>query len=323
MSAVSVTGVAASPGLAVAPAVRWDGGAGDSSVERAATLDDAAGRVVADLQRRAAAAATDEGRAVLEALAMFAADPELLATAKRREADGDEPAAAIRGAAAVYADQLRALRGYLGERADDVVDVGERIAAALEGVGHADLPDPGEPYVLVARDLAPADTALLDPRIVVALVTEQGGPTSHTAILARSLGIPAVVAAPRARELMDGHRVVVDGEHGVVHVDPDEATIARLSAEDARRRARAAGAVGPGRTADGTAVLLLANVGSVADAVAAAAGDAEGIGLFRTEFLFLGRDDEPTVDEQVETYAAVFEPFAGRRVVVLVSERGF
>lgn len=320
--AEQLTGVAASPGLAVAQAVRWDGAAGAGDVERATDLDDAAGRVVADLQQRAAAAGTPEGSAVLEALAMFAGDPELLATAKRRVADGEEPAAAIRAAAAVYADQLRALRGYMGERADDVVDVGERIAGALEGRAEASLPSPGYPYVLVARDLSPADTALLDPAVVVALVTEAGGPTSHTAILSRSLGIPAVVACRGAREAMDGQRVVIDGDRGVVYVEPDDATVERLQGDEERRRARAASAVGPGRTRDGQAVPLLANVGSVADAVAAADSGAEGIGLFRTEFLFLGRDDEPGLEEQVATYTAVLQAFPGRRVVVRTLDAG-
>ena len=319
--ATTLTGVAASPGVVLAPAVSWDAG-GVIEVEPAVDIDDASARVVADLEFRATAATTAEGTEVLEALAMFAADPELLALAKRRLAEGESAEAAVRAAAAAYAEQLRGLGGYLAERAPDVEDVGARLGDSLAGRASAELPRPGHPYVLAARDLAPADTALLDPAVVVGIVTEQGGPTSHTTILARSLGIPAVVACPGARAAVDGHEVLLDGSLGEVHVHPSADLVAEVRSREERAAERRERAHGPGATSDGVAVKLLANVGTVDEAVAAAAVDVEGIGLFRTEFLFLGRNEEPDVAEQVDTYAAVLEAFGDRRVVFRTLDAG-
>lgn len=314
-------GVAASPGSVLAPAVSWKPGE-VVEVAPAVDVDDASVRVVADLQFRASSASTAEGTAVLEALAMFAADPELLASARTRVAAGESPESAVLAAAASYAEQLRGLGGYLAERAPDVEDVGTRLADALAGRAPAELPRPGHPYVLAARDLAPADTALLDPTAVVGIVTEQGGPTSHTTILARSLGIPAVVACPDARAVVDGHDVLLDGTTGEVHVDPPASLVEQVTTRESRAAERRERAQGPGATADGVPVKLLANVGTVDEAVAAAEADVEGIGLFRTEFLFLGRTDEPPFTEQVDTYAAVLAAFGSRRVVFRTLDAG-
>jgi len=319
--ATTLTGVAASPGTVHARAVAWEPGVA-VAVEPAADLDEASARVVADLEFRAAAATTGEGAEVLRALVMFAADPELLALARSLAAGGQAPEDAIRSAAASYAEQLRGLGGYLAERAPDVEDVGARLADCLAGRAPAELPRPGHPYVLVARDLAPADTALLDPRSVVGIVTEQGGPTSHTTILARALGIPAVVACPGARTVLDGHEVLLDGSRGEVHVAPNATLVAAVESREEEAATRRAQSRGPGATADGVGVKLLVNLGTVDQAVAAAAEDVEGVGLFRTEFLFLGRTDEPDPDEQVETYASVLEAFGDRRVVFRTLDAG-
>ena len=174
--------------------------------------------------------------------------------------------------------------------------------------------------MLVAKDLAPADTALLDLDKVLALVTRDGGPTSHTAILARSKGIVAVVGALGADELADGMTVVVDASTGNVVVDPSPDVIAAV---EARRAAHAAGApLTPGALADGTPVSLLANLGSPAEASAAAELGAEGVGLFRTEFLFLGAAEAPGVDEQREQYRVLFDAFPGKKVTVRVLDAG-
>jgi phosphotransferase system enzyme I (PtsI) len=319
--ATTLTGVPASPGTVNAPAVSWEPGAA-VAVEPAADLGEASARVVADLEFRATASTTPEGAEVLRALAMFAADPELLALARSLAESGETAEAAIRSAAATYAEQLRAVGGYLAERAPDVEDVGARLADSLAGRAPTELPRPGHPYVLVARDLAPADTALLDPRSVVGIVTEQGGPTSHTTILARALGIPAVVACSGARAALGGHEVLLDGSRGEVHVDPPAALVASVESREQQAAARRAQSSGPGTTADGIGVKLLVNVGTVEEAVAAAQDDVEGIGLFRTEFLFLGRTDEPGPDEQVDTYAAVLAAFGDRRVVFRTLDAG-
>jgi phosphotransferase system enzyme I (PtsI) len=182
------------------------------------------------------------------------------------------------------------------------------------------VPAPGYPFVLVAGDLSPADTAVLDAEQVLAIVTERGGPTSHTAILAKQLGIPAVVACADAAGLSDGQYVLVDGIHGEVVADPEDELVAAAVRRREQRAARRAASRGPGATADGVAVPLLANIGGPGDL--SGLGDAEGVGLFRTEFLFLDRASAPSVAEQQQAYAQVFESFAGRRVVVRTLDVG-
>ncbi|HEX4791312.1 MAG TPA: putative PEP-binding protein, partial [Actinospica sp.] len=179
--------------------------------------------------------------------------------------------------------------------------------------------------VLVARDLAPADTALLDLAKVLALVTEQGGPTSHTAILARSRGIPAVVGVAGALELAEGGLVVVDAARGAVHPEPAPAFVDRVRGAELARRAAAVAAAAtaaPVRTADGREVRLLANVGSAADAAEAVAAGAQGVGLFRTEFLFLDAALPPSLEAQVAAYRPVFEAFPGAVVVARTLDVG-
>src|SRR5690606_14668751 len=163
----------------------------------------------------------------------------------------------------------------------------------------------------------PADTATLGGSGCVALVTELGGPTSHTAIIARSLGLPAVVGVAAATALQEGSVVVVDGDAGTVEPHPDAEAVDRANIRTARLDF-----AGHGATRDGIAVPLLANVGSATDARDAAAANAEGVGLFRTEFCFLDRRDAPTIAEQREAYAAVLAPFTGRKVVVRTLDAG-
>ncbi|WP_428830391.1 phosphoenolpyruvate--protein phosphotransferase [Cellulomonas endometrii] len=284
-----------------------------------AAIEAATAGVQADLT---AAAATASGTAaeVLTVAAAMAADPALAADAGRRvRSEGRTPERAVWEAAAVVIDQLAALGGYMAERTRDVADIRDRVVARLTDVRPPGVPDPGHPFVLVARDLAPADTATLDPGRVVAIVTVGGGPTSHTAILARSLGIPAVVAAPDAADLVDGETVVVDGSAGVLLREP---TAEDLAAADRARSRRDRAFTGVGATADGHHVQLLANVADPSGAQAAADAGAEGVGLFRTEFCFLGRTEEPSVEEQVRAYRTVLAAFGGKKVVVRTLDAG-
>jgi phosphotransferase system enzyme I (PtsI) len=212
--------------------------------------------------------------------------------------------------------------GYLAERVTDLRDVRDRAVARLLGVADPGVPELTEPSVIVARDLAPAETASLRRDMVLAIVTESGGPTSHTAILAAQMGIPAVVQLPRAVSLDVGTVLAVDGSTGEVFVDPDPATQAGL-VERSERRAGALGAAsGPGVTIDGHPVALLANIGTADDAERAGTGDVEGVGLFRTEFLFLDRETAPTLEEQITVYTRVFQAFGSRRVVVRTLDAG-
>ncbi|OEU88922.1 phosphoenolpyruvate-protein phosphotransferase [Streptomyces abyssalis] len=264
-----------------------------------------------------------EAQAVLEAQAMMAQDPELMADVERRIAVGSTAERAVYDAFAAYRALLAGAGEYLAGRVADLDDVRNRIIARLMGVPMPGVPDSDQPYVLIARDLAPADTALLDPGLVLGFVTEEGGPTSHSAILARALGVPAVVALAGACEVAEGTVVAVDGSTGTVRVSPSEEEQAELAREAQERKATLDAAKGPGATSDGHKVPLLANVGGPADVSAAVEAGAEGVGLFRTEFLFL--DDSmkaPSEEKQVTAYRQVLEAFPEGRVVVRVLDAG-
>lgn len=279
--------------------------------------------VAAELNRRARLAG-GEAAAVLEAQAMIAEDPSLAEEVTARTGAGAAAEAALHAAFGVFRQALAAAGEYLAERVSDLDDLAARAIAAAAGRPMPGVPVREDPFVLVARDLAPADTALLDLAKVLALVTEQGGPTSHTAILARARGIPAVVGVAGALELAEGGLVVVDAAGGAVYPEPSAQFVDRIRAAERERRAAAAAAVrgAPVHAADGREVKLLANVGGVEDAAAAAAVGADGVGLFRTEFLFLGAAAAPSFEEQVAAYRPVFEAFPGRVVIARTLDAG-
>ena len=188
--------------------------------EEKARVTQAVAAVGADLRARAA---TVSGVAadVLEAQSMMAEDSTLADDVASRIDGGKTAERAVYEGFAVFRDMLIGLGGYMGERATDLDDVAQRVIAALEGRPAPGVPESDEPYVLVARDLAPADTALLDLTKVLGLVTSEGGPTSHTAILAREKAIVAIVGVAGAEALADGTEVVVDAAAGTVIIAPD------------------------------------------------------------------------------------------------------
>jgi phosphoenolpyruvate-protein phosphotransferase (PTS system enzyme I) len=325
---VEVVGIGVSHGRAVGPVVRLPDPVveppvgprvtdGTSAAALAERITVASGRVRDDLMARAAKMRGD-GKAILEAAALMAVDPTLLGEARLRVSALGSPARAVWDAAGEFTAGLTSLGGYLAERAHDVADVRDRIIAELSGLPAPGIPDYSGPYVLVARDLAPADVVMLDPATCVAVVTADGGPASHTAILLRSIGVPAVVAARGVLELADGTVVLVDGSTGTVLTDPGPVQVER--ARKAPRRVRTFG--GLGQTADGRRIRLMANVGDPVQVGLAVDAAAEGVGLFRTEFCFLDRHLAPTVDEQVSAYRQVFAAFPGQRVVVRTLDGG-
>ena len=202
-----------------------------------------------------------------------------------------------------------AIGGYFAERAADLDEICTRLLNKLSGNESEGLVLTA-PTVIVAEDLTPADTAALNLKFALALVVEKGGPTSHTAIVARGLGIPAIVGCTGAMELADGTNVLADGRAGEVLTSPSEADVLERQVKEEALRARAASVTGPGRLSDGTPIKLLGNCGDGEGSVAAAAAGAEGIGLFRTELLFLDSITEPTIEEQIQMYRTVFTPMA-------------
>ncbi|AGW40359.1 PTS system, enzyme I [Leifsonia xyli subsp. cynodontis DSM 46306] len=289
--------------------------------EEKARVKDAVAAVAADLRTRAGKV-TGVAADVLEAQSMMAEDSTLADDVSSRIDSGKTAERAVFEGFAVFREMLTGLGGYMGERATDLDDVAQRVIAALEGRVAPGVPESDEPYVLVAHDLAPADTALLDLDKVLGLVTREGGPTSHTAILAREKAIVAIVGVAGADALSDGTEVIVDAGAGVVTASPDAAQSAEAQRRIDERAAALSGGLGPSALADGTSVPLLANLGSAEGAERALAAGAEGVGLFRTEFLFLDQRLAPTVEQQREQYAAVLRAFPGQKVVVRVLDAG-
>ncbi len=322
-------GLGVSAGIAVGPVARLaaapelpDVGADVEDVaSEIARAVDALEAVAADLDARAEQA-KGAGADVLVAQALMARDPVLADAIAGLVRDGRDAPHAIDAAFAEHRRALEALGGYMAERAADLGDLRTRAVAHLLGVPMPGIPDPGHPFILVADDLAPADTATLDPAKVLGIVTERGGPTGHTAILAKQLGIPAITACPDASALTDGQRVMLDGASGLLVADPDDALVADAEKRARELAARRASSHGPGRTADGHPVRLLVNVGGPGDLAAPGIPGAQGVGLLRTEFLFLERATAPTRDEQEALYREIFDAFAGRTVIVRTLDVG-
>ncbi len=328
-SRASLSGTPVVPGLAHAPALQVRGevsqeaiarfGAGGYADTDAALVayDDAA-EAVAEGFTRKAESVSGAAAEVLTASAGLARDKGLRGGVKKNLAAGQSIIESIRAAVAQFVEVFTAMGGLMAERATDLRDIERRLIAHLVGEPEPGVPTPDGPSILVAEDLAPSDTAGLDPLVIVALVTERGGPTSHTAIIARQLGIPCVVGVHGAVDVAAGTPLLVDGATGVIEVRPDPEDADRRVAADLAERALLASWTGPAKTIDGTQVKLLANVADGESARIAAAAPVEGVGLFRTELCFLDRQEEPSADEQADIYAAVLEAFAGREGYVVV-----
>jgi len=330
MSAVDIRhGIGVSPGTAVGSVVQVRPPVRPPAQETASADPAVSGQLVrqvlesvADTLDDRAARADATAQQILTATAMMARDPALAAAADKHLASGRGPATAVDAATEEFCVMFSAAGGYLAERVTDLRDVRDRAVARLLGLEDPGVPELTDPCVIVAHDLAPAETVGLRRDLVLAIVTESGGPTSHTAILAAQMGIPAVVQVPRAVAIGVGTVLGVDGSTGEVFVDPGPAIQAEL-VQRSELRAKALGTTsGPGVTRDGHPVALLANIGTAEDAERAGVLDVEGVGLFRTEFLFLDRDTAPTLEEQVAVYARVFEAFGSRRVVVRTLDAG-
>ena len=322
-------GVGVGRGIAVGPILRMpdplpEPEAGNHAGDAAAEYANVQQSLTAVSEELAAkgAKAGGEAQAVLEAASMMAQDPTLSDDVKARIDSGTTGERAVFEAFQAFQEILIGMGGYMAERATDLGDVAQRIIAHLRGVPAPGVPTSDTPFVLVAPDLAPADTALLDLDKVLGLITRDGGPTSHTAILARSKSIPAIVGVTGALELADGTVVVVDAAAGLVTSGPSDALIADANSRIAARAAASTIPIVDGALADGTKVPLLANVGSPKDGPGAVELGAEGVGLFRTEFLFLDSKTAPTVAEQQAKYTELLSYFPGKKVVVRALDAG-
>lgn len=317
MARSELAGIGVQPGVAVGPVRRVAETERPASIVASqASLLAALDAVADDLEAASAAAEVDVVRDVLEAQSMIARDPGLVDVIESEfGAQGQTDVVPIVATAfGGFRASLVALGGYFAERAADLDEIADRLLNKVAGIDKEKLVLTS-PAVVVARDLTPADTSTLQRDLVLAIVVERGGPTSHTAIVARSLAIPAVVGCSSATALSDGMEILVDGRDGVVVIEADAAEVDQRRSAEERRRQRAAAVSGPGRTKDGIEIALLGNAGSVSDCASAVAADAEGIGLFRTELVFLDRAEEPSVEEQSEIYAAAVKEMGGRKLI--------
>lgn len=332
-------GIPAAPGTAVGR-VAWLRGSPGTAPESAAVSTpaqeqarfqaalDAVRSELEDLVLRTRAHSGDEAAAVFEAHLLLLTDPELEARVGSTIAGGAKAQWAVAQARDELAQILSALEDpYLKERAADVRDVTGRVLAYLEGRAADPLADLEGPVVLLADDLLPSQTARLDPAIVLGLATSGGGPTSHTVILARSRGLPAVVALGEALHgVPDGALVALDGAGGTLTVGPGPETLERFRLEEGVARAKREELEGrsgrPNATADGHRIELAANIAGPADLPACRAAGAEGVGLFRTEFLYMDRDAPPSEEEQYQVYRQVLEGMAPFPVVIRTLDAG-
>jgi phosphotransferase system enzyme I (PtsI) len=290
----------------------------EAEIARAAVSLKATAAAIRAKGERAGGSAKD----VLEAQAFMAEDPTLSDDVAARIGTGKTAERSVFEAFASFRDLLVSMGGYMGERATDLDDVSQRVVAHLTGVEAPGVPDSEHPFILIAHDLAPADTALLNLDLVLGLITSDGGPTSHTAILAREKSIVAIVGAVGALDIQSGDTVIVDAGTGQVTISPSEDEIFRTRMAMKERASLARAPMAPGVMADDTAIPLLANLGSAESAAEAVVLGAEGVGLFRTEFLFLDAVSAPTVAEQQRHYSALFAAFPGQKVVVRALDAG-
>ncbi|MFC7494838.1 MULTISPECIES: phosphoenolpyruvate--protein phosphotransferase [unclassified Nocardioides] len=317
-----VSGVAYGPVLVVrtevdpAAIARFDGSA-FADADSALAVYNAAVGAVADGFAAKAGAASGSAAAVLTASAGLARDKGLRRGVSKALQSGAGLLDAVHDAVEEFVGIFSKMGGLMAERVTDLRDIERRVIAHLVGEPEPGVDLPDDPCVVLAEDLAPADTAGLDPSRVLALVTERGGPTSHTAIIARQLGIPCVVGLLGATGVPSGTFALVDGATGLLELEPDEADARERVVADAAAREALAAWSGPGETADGRPVKILANVADGESARAASAAPVQGVGLFRTELCFLNRKDEPSVDEQAEIYGHVLDPFGAERYVVV------
>ena len=320
-------GIAAAPGRVVAPVWRWrtvlqgqapltlSGAEGVEQLRRA--IEQVRAELAGKTARLQLAGLTMES-GILEAQALMLDDPALVDGASELMAQGRPADESVATAMAPFVEMLRASPDPVFQaRAADVEDVVDQLRRALHGASGTP-PPPLEPSIVVARDLAPSQTAGLDRTLVLGFATEQGSATAHTAILARALGLPAVVGiAGLVQAVEDGQAVLLDGDEGTLVLDPPADLVAAV-----RPSAQAATDAEPAVTRDGHRVEIGCNAAGVDDARRAAAAGADGIGLLRSEFLFLGSDRLPSEDEQVAVLEEVSTAMGERPVILRTLDVG-
>jgi phosphoenolpyruvate-protein phosphotransferase len=332
-------GIAASDGIAIGPAYWYRAPDLTIPARQAASPEEewtrflgarqAAGIELESIRKDMGARVGEAEAAIFDAHLMMLEDPALTKKVRSGVDDGRLAEQALATATDELAQMLAGMRDELfAARALDVRDVGRRILRILLGVQETSLGDLSAPAIICAIDLTPSDTAGLNPELSLGFCTAQGGSTSHSAILARTLGIPAIVGLGNdlGQLVAQGTLVLLDGSDGQLIVSPGETTAQRYrglqESRLARLRLAQAESQRPAHTADGTRVEVAANVGGLDSARDAVAQGAEGIGLLRTEFLYLDDIRPPAEEKQIRVYREIFEPLAGKPVIVRTLDIG-
>lgn len=332
-------GIPASPGIALGPVFLFtevqidviERAVEDANAElnRLEIALSSAKNQIETLREAAIETVGEKEAAIFEAHGLFLEDPELLKGVRESiEQKNVNCEFAWNMAIENYADQLEALEDeYFQARAADLRDVGRRVLRLLLGIEEVDLTGLEEPSIIVGKDLTPSDTVRLDKSLVRGFCTAEGGPTSHTAILAKALGIPAVVGVGRdLLSLNNKSLILIDGERGLVISEPDDETQQKMQARLEELKAQAtidlSGAQEPAVTKDGHEVEVVANIGRPEETEKSLELGAEGIGLLRTEFLYLDKEHAPDEEEQFAAYQEILSVMGNRPVVVRTLDVG-
>jgi phosphoenolpyruvate-protein phosphotransferase (PTS system enzyme I) len=334
-----IQGIAAAPGFAIGPVFQFrqvalridatpasDPGLELERLEKA--LAATAIHIQAVYEKARAEMAADQA-AIFEAHLMMLQDPELSSTMRKTIVENKWKAEfAVKEATEFYAHSLESLGDdYFKARAADVRDIAQQLLQILTGAGQAEISTITRPSIIIAQDLTPSDTVLLDKRQVLGFCTVEGSETSHTAILSRGLSIPAIVGAGQEiLEISNGQQVVIDGSTGEVYLDPTPEMLKSYAVKKISRARlaenAAADCLNRAVTVDGRGVEIVANIGSVEGAQMALDFGAEGVGLLRTEFLYMERKTLPDEEEQYQSYAAILDVFGNLPVVLRTSDIG-
>lgn len=300
----------------------------EKEVERFGTAKDAAIRQLGELYEKAVTSVGAVNAAIFEIHQMMLQDDDYIESVEnmiRSQQINAEYAVTMTGDN--FTNMFAAMDDdYMRGRAADVKDVSERVISVLSGQASEGM-ETNEPVIIVADDLAPSETVQMDKSKVLSFVTVHGSANSHTAILARTMGIPALIGTPIPLDAsMNGKTAVVDGDTGQVYVEPDEETLAKMQDKhEALQTKKQLLQTLKGKesvTLDGRKVMLYANIGNYKDLALALENDAEGIGLFRSEFLYLESGHYPTEEEQLKVYRAAAETMAGKRVIIRTLDIG-
>ena len=329
-------GIAASPGIAIgkiafitnefAPAEKKNGNLDQEQAFAQALI--ASKTEIMLLRDQVAQKNGEEMAAMFDAHLFMLDDPSLIETVNQLILDGSDAATAVQETIENLSLMFDGLTDeYMQERAADVRDIGQRLLRHLTGGSAIDWNALTEPVIVVAHDLSPSDTAQLNPRMIRGFAAETGGKTSHSAILARTIGIPAVVGIKELlRDAVDGETAILDGEEGCLIINPTRQQLDCYEAKIAQKRDRSDEKEAlpelPAVTIDGCRVEITANIGLVSDVKPVLQSGAEGIGLYRTEFLFMNRTAAPDEEEQYRAYKTVLEQMEGRPVVIRTLDVG-